>query len=79
MVRVASLFSQLLHHFPRTEFAALVKEGAQCRGQDQGSPLLDPVRGHALLSFGQGRFPKGDLPRSFLLPGVDSCFVLIGK
>ena len=26
MVRVACLFSQLLHHFPRTEFAALVKE-----------------------------------------------------
>ncbi|CAO0819745.1 hypothetical protein DFAR_1110015 [Desulfarculales bacterium] len=26
MVRVASLFSQLRHHFPRTEFAALVKE-----------------------------------------------------
>ncbi len=26
MVQVASLFNQLLHHFPRTEFAALVKE-----------------------------------------------------
>ncbi len=26
MATVASLFSQLLHHFPRTEFAALVKE-----------------------------------------------------
>ena len=26
MVDVASLFSQLLHHFPRTEFAALVKK-----------------------------------------------------
>ncbi|CAO0822911.1 hypothetical protein DFAR_3370009 [Desulfarculales bacterium] len=26
MVRVASLFSQLLHHFSRTEFVALVKE-----------------------------------------------------
>ncbi|CAO0819656.1 hypothetical protein DFAR_620013 [Desulfarculales bacterium] len=26
MVRVASLFSQLLHHFPRTEFSALVKK-----------------------------------------------------
>ncbi|CAO0822128.1 hypothetical protein DFAR_2810047 [Desulfarculales bacterium] len=26
MVRVASLFSQLRHHFPRTEFAALIKE-----------------------------------------------------
>jgi hypothetical protein len=26
MVDVASLFSQLLHHFPRTEFATLVKE-----------------------------------------------------
>ncbi|CAO0823711.1 hypothetical protein DFAR_3850019 [Desulfarculales bacterium] len=25
MVRVASLFRHLLHHFPRTEFAALVK------------------------------------------------------
>jgi len=24
MVQVASLFNQLLHHFPRTEFAALV-------------------------------------------------------
>lgn len=26
MVKVASLFSQLLHHFPRTEFATLVKK-----------------------------------------------------
>ncbi|CAO0822952.1 hypothetical protein DFAR_330010 [Desulfarculales bacterium] len=26
MVRVASLFSQLLHHFSRTEFAILAKE-----------------------------------------------------
>ncbi|CAO0821371.1 hypothetical protein DFAR_220018 [Desulfarculales bacterium] len=26
MVRIANLLSQLLHHFPRTEFAALVKE-----------------------------------------------------
>ena len=26
MVQVASLFNQLLHHFPRTEFAALVKK-----------------------------------------------------
>lgn len=32
MVGVASLFSQLLHHFPRTEFAALVKQhGAEVR------------------------------------------------
>ncbi|CAO0824507.1 hypothetical protein DFAR_670016 [Desulfarculales bacterium] len=30
--------------------------------------LLDPVRGHALLSPGQGRLPKGDLPGFFLLP-----------
>jgi len=28
MVQVASLFNQLLHHFPRTEFAALVKKHA---------------------------------------------------
>ncbi|CAO0822077.1 hypothetical protein DFAR_4040004 [Desulfarculales bacterium] len=35
MVRVASLFSQLLHHFPRTEFSALVKEhGAAVRIKD---------------------------------------------
>ncbi|CAO0821947.1 hypothetical protein DFAR_2740012 [Desulfarculales bacterium] len=41
MVRIASLFSQLLHHVPRTEFAALVKEhgvvartkGLPCRTQ----------------------------------------------
>jgi hypothetical protein len=26
MIRVSSLFSQLLHHFPRTEFASLVKK-----------------------------------------------------
>lgn len=26
MVQVASLFNQLLQHFPRTEFAALVKK-----------------------------------------------------
>ncbi|CAO0819879.1 hypothetical protein DFAR_1160008 [Desulfarculales bacterium] len=32
MVRIASLFSQLLHHFPRTEFSVLVKEhGAAVR------------------------------------------------
>ncbi|CAO0823824.1 hypothetical protein DFAR_3950002 [Desulfarculales bacterium] len=31
-VRVASLVSQLLYHFPRTEFAALVKKrGAEVR------------------------------------------------
>lgn len=30
MVQVASLFNQLLQHFPRTEFAALVKkDGAE--------------------------------------------------
>ncbi|CAO0822247.1 hypothetical protein DFAR_2910021 [Desulfarculales bacterium] len=34
MVRVASLFSQLLHHFPCTEFSALVKEhGAAVRNK----------------------------------------------
>lgn len=32
MVRVASLFSQLLDHFPRTEFAALVKKHGAERG-----------------------------------------------
>ncbi len=26
MVRVSSLFSQILHHFPRSEFASLVKK-----------------------------------------------------
>ncbi|CAO0822520.1 hypothetical protein DFAR_3140003 [Desulfarculales bacterium] len=32
MVRGASLFSQLLHYFPRTEFSALVEEhGAEAR------------------------------------------------
>ncbi|CAO0819982.1 hypothetical protein DFAR_1260035 [Desulfarculales bacterium] len=37
MVRVASLFSQLLHNFPRTEFTALVTEhGAEVR--TKGSP-----------------------------------------
>ncbi|CAO0823359.1 hypothetical protein DFAR_3680004 [Desulfarculales bacterium] len=30
---------------------------------------MDPVRGHTLLSSGQGRLPKGNLPGSFLLPG----------
>ncbi|CAO0820389.1 hypothetical protein DFAR_1540040 [Desulfarculales bacterium] len=39
------------------------------RGQDQGISLLDPVRSHALLSSGQCRLPKGDLPGPFLLPG----------
>ncbi|CAO0822536.1 hypothetical protein DFAR_3160004 [Desulfarculales bacterium] len=35
MVRVASLFSQRLHYFPRTEFAALVKEhGAEVRTKE---------------------------------------------
>ncbi|CAO0822624.1 hypothetical protein DFAR_4060003 [Desulfarculales bacterium] len=33
MIRVASLFSQLLHHLPRTEFSALVKKhGAEVLG-----------------------------------------------
>ncbi|CAO0820672.1 hypothetical protein DFAR_3820025 [Desulfarculales bacterium] len=33
MVRIASLFSQLLHHFPRTELSALAKEhGAEVTG-----------------------------------------------
>ncbi|CAO0824261.1 hypothetical protein DFAR_550007 [Desulfarculales bacterium] len=30
---------------------------------------MDPVRGHALLSSGPGRFPRGELPGSFRLPG----------
>jgi hypothetical protein len=34
MVKVASLFSQLLHHFPRVEFASLVrKHGAERRAK----------------------------------------------
>src|SRR5262249_22036416 len=32
MVAVASLFNQLLHHFPRTEFAALVRKHKAERG-----------------------------------------------
>ncbi len=32
MVKTASLFSQLLQHFPRTEFAALVKKHGAERG-----------------------------------------------
>ena len=32
MVKTASLFSQLLQHFPRIEFAALVKEHGAERG-----------------------------------------------
>lgn len=32
MLQAASLFNQLLHHFPRTEFAALVKKHAAERG-----------------------------------------------
>ena len=32
MLQVASLFNQLLHHFPRAEFGALVKEHQAERG-----------------------------------------------
>lgn len=35
MVQAASLFNQLLHHFPRTEFAALVAIPVQAE-QDSG-------------------------------------------
>ncbi|CAO0823360.1 hypothetical protein DFAR_3680005 [Desulfarculales bacterium] len=38
MVRVASLFSQLLHHFPLTEFAALIKEHHSSEIRIKGFP-----------------------------------------
>jgi hypothetical protein len=38
MVQAASLFNQLLQHFPRTEFAALVKEHAAERNDSRDKP-----------------------------------------
>ncbi|CAO0821775.1 hypothetical protein DFAR_2620022 [Desulfarculales bacterium] len=73
MVRVASLFRQLLHHFFRTELAAK-EHDAEVR--DQGSYHAGPRRLHAQLCparRGQGgrcHHGPGDGPKPWLHPGL---------
>jgi hypothetical protein len=52
IVQVASLFNQLLQHFPRTEFAALVKKHER-RACCQGLYLLDAVRKCSFVNSGR--------------------------
>ncbi|CAO0822227.1 hypothetical protein DFAR_2900004 [Desulfarculales bacterium] len=68
MVRIVSLFSQLLNHVPRTEFAALVKEhGAEVR--TKGLPCLAQFVAMLFWYLARAQRPKEELPGSFLLPG----------
>lgn len=39
MLQAASLFNQLLHHFPRTEFGALDKRSTKPSAAPKGSPV----------------------------------------
>ena len=66
MIRVASLFSQLLAHFPRTECAGLVVKHGRSGGE--GIYMLDADCGHVVLSSGSGGFAAGDLQRVGQLP-----------
>src|SRR5947208_16511243 len=62
MVQTASLFNQLLHHFPRTEFGALVKatkaerhaRGFTCWGQFIAMLFCQLGRAHSLSEITQG-------------------------
>jgi hypothetical protein len=60
IIQVASLFNQLLQHFPRTEFGALVKEN-KCGAMCQGLWLLDTIGRNAVLPTGPRRFAARDL------------------
>ena len=51
MIQAASLFNQLLQHFPRLEFAALVRKHEAERGA-KGSGLLDATGSDAVLPDG---------------------------
>ncbi|CAO0821041.1 hypothetical protein DFAR_2090019 [Desulfarculales bacterium] len=69
MVRLASLSSQLLHHFPRTEFAALNK-GAPCRRFARVFPV---AWAKAVPPWGE-RGPKkvhSDLFRAFFFKAME--------
>ena len=53
MLKVASLFSQILSQVSRIDFQKLViKHGA--KASRKGIPFLDPVRFNAILSSGKG-------------------------
>ncbi|CAO0819667.1 hypothetical protein DFAR_1050026 [Desulfarculales bacterium] len=68
MVRIASLFSQLLHHFPRTEFFALVeKHGAAVR--TKGFPCWTQF---VALLFYHPPGPRTDSLRESC-PGLSCC------
>jgi hypothetical protein len=53
MLKVSSLFSQILAEIPRRDFEKLVANQWD-RTKRKGLQVLDPVRGHALLSSGTG-------------------------
>jgi len=53
MLRISSLFSQILAEIPRRDFEKLVANQWD-RTKRKGLQVLDPVRGHALLSSGKG-------------------------
>ncbi|CAO0821794.1 hypothetical protein DFAR_2650013 [Desulfarculales bacterium] len=68
MIRVACLFNQLLHHFPRTEFTALVKEH-RAAVRTKGFPCWIQCVAMLFWHLARARLPKGGLPGPFLLPG----------
>ena len=73
MVKVSSLFSQLLQHFNRNEFAALVKKhGAEWRRERFF--LSDAIRVHDVLPTGACGLASGDMQRAELLPRQSEAF-----
>ena len=54
MVQAMSLFNQLLQHFPRLEFAALVKKNDAERGA-KGFSCWTQIGGDAVLPTGSRR------------------------
>ncbi len=64
---IASLFNQLLQHFPRTEFAALVKKHAAERAA-KGFTCWTQLVSMLFCQLGLRRFAARDLQRPRLLP-----------
>jgi uncharacterized protein DUF4372 len=68
MVLTASLFNQLLHHFPRTEFGALVRT-TKAERHARGFTCWEQFVAMLFLSVGSGGFSATHLQRSELLLG----------
>jgi hypothetical protein len=66
MNKFSSTFGQVLQIFSKKEFYLAVRETQSERGA-KGVFLMEPVRGHALLSVGPGSFPAG------ISEGLASC------